>query len=44
MLEYWALIFITVGVRGAIYTRSIELLENLNIPTSLIKKPKLSTK
>jgi hypothetical protein len=32
------LIVITVGVRGAIHTRSVELLENLHIPTSLIKK------
>ena len=32
------LIVITVGGRGAIHTRSIELLKNLHIPTSLIKK------
>ena len=32
------LIVIITGVRGAIHTRSIELLENLYIPTSLIKK------
>ena len=32
------LIVITTGVRGAIHTRSIKLLENPHIPTSLIKK------
>ena len=32
------LIVITAGVRGAVHTRSIELFENLHIPTSLIKK------
>jgi hypothetical protein len=32
------LIVITTRVRGAIHTRSIKLLENLHIPTPLIKK------
>ena len=32
------LILITTKVRGAIHTSSIELLENLHIPTSLIIK------
>ena len=33
-----ALIVITAGGTGAIHTRRIEFLENLHIPTSLIKK------
>ena len=36
------LIVITVGVKGAIHTRSVELLENLHIPTSqIVKKMKI---
>jgi hypothetical protein len=38
------LIVITVEVRGAIHTKSRELLENLHIPTSLKKQLKISTK